>query len=59
MNEFEIFNETNYNVDKKYEKGLIEYALNFKNLNNVIFNVIFVDNKTINKIKKEYRGIDR
>lgn len=59
MNEFEIFNETNYEIDKEFEKKLIEYALNYKKLNNVIFNVIFVDNKTIHEINKEYRGIDR
>ena len=59
MNEFEIFNETDYNLDTVFEKELIEYALNYKKLNNVIFNIIFVDNNTIHKINKEYRGIDR
>ena len=58
MNEFEIFNETDYKLDVEFEKELIEYALKYKKLNNVIFNVIFVDNKTIHKINKEYRGID-
>ena len=59
MNEFEIFNETDYEIDMDFEKKLIEYALDYKGLNNVIFNVIFVNNETIHKINKEYRGIDR
>ena len=59
MNEFEIFNETDFELDLAFEKELIEYALKYKKLNNVIFNVIFVNNETIHKINKEYRGIDR
>ena len=59
MNEFEVFNETGYKIDLDFERDLIEYVLKYKKLKNVIFNVIFVDNKTIHKINKEYRGIDR
>ncbi len=59
MNEFEIFNETEENIDLEFEKQLLEYALKYKNLNKVMFNVIFVDNKKIHEINKNYRGIDR
>ena len=59
MNQFEIFNETNEKVDLDEEKKIIEYALKHENLENVEFNVIFVDGKPIRKINKEYRNIDR
>lgn len=59
MNKFEIFNETNYEIDIEEEKKIIEYALKYKKLNNVIFNIIFVDNETIRKINKDYRHIDK
>lgn len=59
MNKFEIFNETSYDIDLEEEKRVIEYALKYKKLNDVMFNVIFVDNKTIRDINREYRGIDR
>ncbi len=59
MNEFEIFNETDEQIDLEEEKKIIEYALNYKRLENVIFNVIFVDNETIKNINRKYRGIDK
>lgn len=58
MNQFEIFNQTEEKLDIEEERNLIEYALKYKKLENVIFNVIFVDNETIKSINKEYRGID-
>lgn len=59
MNRFEIFNETNENIDIDEEKKIIEFALKHEKIKNVEFNVIFVDSNTIKKINKEYRGIDR
>ena len=59
MNVFEIFNETDEEIDTLEVKNLLDYALKYKKLNNVVFNVIFTDNETIRKINKEYRGIDR
>lgn len=59
MNKFEIFNETNENIDIEEERKIIEFALKHESLKNVEFNVIFVDKNTIQKINKEYRGIDR
>lgn len=59
MNKFEIFNETKENIDIEEEKKLIDFALKHEKLENIEFNVIFVDSKTIKKINKEYRGIDK
>ena len=59
MNNFEVFNETEYRVDLEEIKNILNYALKYKKLENVEFNVILVDNETIKKINKEYRGIDR
>ncbi len=59
MNNFEIFNETEEKIDIEEERKLLEYALKYKKLENVEFNVIFVDNEKIRNINKEYRGIDR
>ncbi len=59
MNHFEVFNETKEKLDLEEEKKIIEYALKYKKLNNVEFNVIFVDKKTIRQINKQYRNIDR
>ena len=61
MNTYSIFNETDKNLDEYMDKlyGLLEYALKKEKLDNVEFNVIFVDNNKIHEINKEYRGIDR
>ncbi len=59
MNQFEVFNETDENIDLEKEKELIEFALRHEGLNNVVFNVIFVDSETITSLNREYRGIDR
>lgn len=61
MNTYEIFNETNYDLkeetDKLYE--LLAFALKREKLDNVEFNVIFVDSDTIHDINKTYRNVDR
>lgn len=61
MNTYEIFNETNYDLkeetDKLYE--LLAFALKREKLDNVEFNVIFVDSNTIHDINKTYRNVDR
>jgi len=59
MNKFEIFNETEEKIDTKEIKNLLDYALKYKDLENVEFNIIFVDSETIRNINKEYRNIDR
>lgn len=59
MNQFEIFNETTEKIDTKEIEKLLNYALKYKKLENVEFNIIFVDNETIRNINKKYRNIDR
>ena len=59
MNNFEIFNETDENIDLEEEKKIIEFALKHENLTNVTFNVIFVDSEKIRELNRDYRGIDR
>ena len=61
MNVYEIFNETDENLDEYTEKlyGLLEYTLRREKLEDVEFNIIFVDSNKIHAINKEYRGIDR
>ena len=59
MNNFEVFNETDEQIDLEEEKKIIDFALKHENLTNVTFNVIFVDKETIRKLNKDYRGIDR
>lgn len=61
MNTYSIFNETDENLDEYMDKlyGLLEFALKKEKLDNVEFNVIFVDINKIHEINKTYRGIDR
>lgn len=61
MNTYEIFNETNYNLEKETETiyKLLEFALKREKLENVEFNIIFVDSDTIHEINKNYRNVDR
>ena len=59
MNKYEVFNETKENIDIEEEKNIIEFALKHENIENVEFNVIFVDEEEIRKINKEYRNIDK
>ena len=53
MNQYEIFNQTK----KLYE--LLEFTLKREKLENVEFNVIFVDQETIHEMNKTYRHVDR
>lgn len=61
MNTYSIFNETNENLDEYMDKlyGLLDFALKREKLENVEFNIIFVDINKIHEINREYRGIDR
>lgn len=61
MNHYEIFNETDKNLEEETNKikELLEFTLKREKLENVEFNVIFVDRKTIHEINKTYRNIDR
>lgn len=60
MNNVEIINETE--IDLAYietMRNLINYAIEYEKIKNVIFNIIIVDNNYIHKLNKEYRGIDQ
>ena len=60
MNNFEIINETSENLDEiDTMKGMLEFALNYLNINNSIFNVIIVSLNKIHELNKTYRNIDR
>ena len=61
MNTYEIFNETEKDLTKETDKlyQLLEFALKREKLENVEFNVIFVDSETIHEINKTYRNVDR
>ena len=61
MNTYEIFNETNYDLKKETDKlyELLAFALKREKLDNVEFNVIFVDSNIIHDINKTYRNVDR
>ena len=51
----------NYNVDFKYNylKKVIKRTLKHEDVKNSYFSIIFVDNEEIQRINKEYRGIDK
>lgn len=56
----EIINETKNELEYiETMKKLIDYAINYEKLDNVLFNVIIVDNEYIHKLNLNYRGIDR
>lgn len=53
-------NETNEKIENLSElKKLIKYAIKYMKLDEVEFNVIFVDNNKIRELNKTYRNIDR
>lgn len=60
-NIYEIFNETELDLTNEMDKlyKLLEFTLKREKLENVEFNVIFVDNDTIHEINRAYRGVDR
>ena len=51
----------NYGVDFKYNylKKIIKRTLKYEGVKNVCFSIIFVNEKEIQEINKEYRGIDK
>ena len=56
--EYEIINNYGYeNYDYLYE--VIDYTIKKLNIENSIFDIIFIDDEEMHKLNKEYRGIDR
>lgn len=59
MVKYEIFNETKIVINEIEDlKKVLDYAIKKEKINNSEFNIIFVDNKTIKKLNKNYRNID-
>ena len=61
MNIYEIFNETEKDLTKEMDKlyKLLDFTLKREKLENVEFDIIFVDSKMIHEINKTYRNVDR
>ena len=56
---FEIFNNTNNDINTSELEDYIKYVVKELDIENAIFNIIFIDNKEIRKINREYRNVDR
>lgn len=61
MNIYEIFNETEKDLTKEMDKlyKLLDFTLKREKLENVEFDIIFVDSKMIHEINKTYRNVDK
>ncbi len=59
MNEIGLFNNTNDNIDINEIENLTNFLVNYMNIENITFNVIFISNSEIKKLNKEYRNIDK
>ena len=60
MNKVEFNNLTNEIVkEEQLLKDVLMFALTKEKIDNASFDVIFVDNKYIHELNKNYRGIDR
>lgn len=60
-NTFEIFNETDCDLEQEIDQlhEFITFILKEEKLENVEFNIIFIDNPRIHEMNLTYRGIDR
>lgn len=57
---FEIINDTDKTIDElDYLEKYINFVTKKLNIEEAIFNIIFVNNEKIRQINKDYRGIDR
>lgn len=59
MNDVGIFNNSNKDINLKEINDFAKYLIEYMKVNNVNFNVIFVNNDEIRNINKNYRNIDR
>lgn len=59
MNNFEIINETKEIINELDEiKQLLDFALNYLEIDNTIFNIIIVDEEKIQYLNRNYRNKD-
>lgn len=56
---FEIFNNTNNDINTSELEDYIKYVVKELDIENAVFNIIFIDNEEIRKINREYRNVDR
>ena len=60
MNNYEIINDTKEEIKELEEiEKLVDFALNYLNIKNSIFNIIIVNEDKIKELNKNYRNIDR
>ena len=59
MVDYDINDNYGYKKDYKFLEGIIKRTLEHEKVENAIFSIIFVDEKEIRKINKEYRNIDK
>ena len=56
---FEIFNNTNNDINTSELEDYIKYVVKELDIENAVFNIIFIDNEEIREINREYRNVDR
>ena len=56
---FEIFNNTNNDINTSELEDYIKYVVKELDIENAVFNIIFINNEEIRKINREYRNVDR
>ena len=59
MNNYDIIDNFGYNEDYSYLNSVIESTLKHEDVSNAVFSIVFVDEKTIQEMNRDYRGIDR
>ena len=55
---YDIIDNYGYS-DYDYLNEVLDYAIKKLNIDNSIFDIIFIDDEEMHKLNKEYRGIDR
>ena len=57
---FEIINDTNYKIENLDTlNNYLNFLVKKRNLEDAIFNIIFVTSEKIHEINKQYRNVDR
>lgn len=60
MNDISFVNNTDSEIGELDTlKKLVDYAISYEKVNNVVFSVIFINDDEMHKMNKQYRNIDR
>lgn len=60
MNDVSFINNTNSEIKELDTlKDLIDYAISYEKVNNVVFSIIFINDDEMHRMNKQYRNIDR